>query len=186
MRGLDRGLTVVALAAAVVSASVAPACAALAPGSQAPDFTVRATLGGTPFDASLAAMLKQGPVVLYFYPKAFTSGCTVEAHDFAEAMPSFKQLGAQVLGVSEDGIDTLNKFSVSACQSAFPVGADNQGKVAKAYDATLPLVGFANRTSYAIAPDGTVLASYTAMDPDGHVSHMMDALKTYEAKHAIR
>ncbi|MCQ8278235.1 peroxiredoxin [Acetobacteraceae bacterium KSS8] len=161
----------------MIATSIAPAQAALPVGAQAPDFTIQATLGGKPFQASLADMLKRGPVVLYFYPKAFTSGCTVEAHDFAEAMPEFKALGAQVLGVSEDDIATLNKFSVSECQSAFAVGADDHGKVAKNYDATLPLVGLSNRTSYAIAPNGRILAAYSAMDPDGHVSHMLDALK---------
>ncbi len=177
-----RNLVAAAIGAVGLAASAMPAEAALPVGAKAPDFTIEATLAGKPFQASLAAMLKHGPVVLYFYPKAFTSGCTVEAHDFAEAMPQFKALGAQVLGVSEDDIATLNRFSVSECQSAFAVGADDHGKVAKSYDATLPLVGLSNRTSYAIAPDGRVLAAYTAMDPDGHVSHMLDALKQFKAR----
>ncbi len=154
--------------------------AALKPGTRAPDFHARATLGGKEFDASLAAMLRKGPVVVYFYPAAFTSGCTVEAHDFADAIPSFDKLGAQVLGVSEDKIAKLDRFSVSACQSRFPVASDADGSIAQAYDATLPMVhGYANRTSYAIAPDGTVLAAYSAMDPDGHVSRMLEAVKRW-------
>lgn len=159
--------------------------AALAPGAKAPDFQARATLGGKEFDASLKAMLQKGPVVVYFYPAAFTKGCTVEAHDFADAMPQFEQLGAHVLGVSEDKIATLDKFSVSACQSKFPVAADADGHIAKAYDATLiRMPSYAARTSYAIAPDGTILAAYNAMDPDGHVSHMLDAVKSWASKAA--
>ncbi len=159
--------------------------AALSPGARAPDFRARATLGGKEFDASLAAMLRKGPVVVYFYPAAFTAGCTVEAHDFADAMPQFDRLGAQVLGVSEDGIAKLDRFSVSACQSRFPVAADADGSIARAYDATLPVVrGYASRTSYAIAPDGTILAAYSAMDPDGHVSRMLDAVKLWASKTA--
>lgn len=159
---------------------VSSAQAALAPGARAPDFSARATLGGKEFDASLAAMLKKGPVVMYFYPAAFTSGCTVEAHDFAEAVPEFEKLGAHVIGVSEDGIAKLDKFSVSACQSKFPVASDADGTIAHAYDAAMMLLpGHASRTSYAIAPDGTILAAYNAMDPDGHVSRMLAAVKAW-------
>ncbi len=159
--------------------------AALPPGAKAPEFRARATLGGKEFDASLAAMLRKGPVVVYFYPAAFTSGCTVEAHDFADAMPQFDKLGARVIGVSEDGIAKLDRFSVSACQSRFPVAADADGSIARAYDATLPVMrGYASRTSYAIAPDGTILAAYSAMDPDGHVSRMLDAVKLWASKTA--
>ena len=90
-----------------------PLYAALKPGDRAPDFTTQATLAGKPFTFSLAESLKAGPVVLYFYPAAFTHGCTIEAHEFAEATDKFKALGATVIGVSHDPIDTLNKFSVS-------------------------------------------------------------------------
>ena len=175
------------LAAGLLLATLAAgnARAALPAGAKAPDFRARATLGGKEFDASLAAMLRKGPVVVYFYPAAFTSGCTVEAHDFAEAMPEFDRLGAQVLGVSEDKIAKLDRFSVSACQSRFPVAADADGSIAHAYHATLPIVsGYASRTSYAIAPDGTILAAYDAMDPDGHVSRMLDAVKLWATKSA--
>src|SRR5271168_1642208 len=102
----------------------APLYAALQPGAQAPDFTTQATLAGKPFTFSLADALKKGPVVLYFYPAAFTSGCTVEAHDFADATDKFAALGATVIGVSHDNIATLDKFSVSDCRSKFPVAAD--------------------------------------------------------------
>ncbi len=170
---------------ALLAVLAAPAAhAALAPGVKAPDFDARATLGGREFDASLAKMLKTGPVVVYFYPAAFTKGCTVEAHDFADAVPQFQHLGAQVIGVSEDSIGTLDRFSVSACQSKFAVAADPTGAITQRYDAMLPIfVHHANRTSYAIAPDGTVLASYTALDPDGHVSRMLDAVTTWTKAH---
>src|ERR1035437_1292578 len=103
---------------ALLSALAAHAAfAALPNGHAAPDFTTQATLAGKPFTFSLAGALKKGPVVLYFYPAAFTPGCTVEAHDFAEATDKFKALGATVIGVSHDSIDTLNKFSVSECRN---------------------------------------------------------------------
>ena len=101
-----------------------PAFAALKPGDNAPDFTAQASLGGNVFTFSLADALKKGPVVLYFYPAAFTKGCTIEAHDFAEATDTYHSLGATVIGVSHDNIDTLNKFSVSECRSKFAVAAD--------------------------------------------------------------
>ena len=132
----------------------AAALAALPNGAKAPDFTTQASLAGKPFTFSLADALKKGPVVLYFYPAAFTPGCTVEAHNFAEATDKFKTLGATVIGVSYDKIDTLNKFSVSECRNKFAVASDADQKIMKAYDAVLPpKPDWANRTSYVIAPD---------------------------------
>jgi peroxiredoxin len=157
------------------------AAANLQPGNRAPDFTAQASLGGKMFSFSLAQALKQGPVVLYFYPAAFTSGCTVEAHEFAEATDRFKALGATVIGVSHDNIETLNKFSVSECRSKFAVAADPDLSIAKAYDATAwYLPGHSNRTSYVIAPDGQVLYSYSAMSPDAHVKNTMAALQQWK------
>ena len=161
-----------------------PALAALKPGAPAPDFSTLATLGGHEFTFHLADALKQGPVVLYFYPAAFTSGCTVEAHDFAEATPKFKALGATVIGVSEDGIAKLDKFSVSECRSAFPVASDKSGTVANEYDAVLiGMLGYASRTSYVIAPDGHVIYAYNAMDPSGHVGNTMKAVEDWKNAH---
>ena len=177
-------LTATALALLAALAAPVAARAALAPGAKAPDFDARATLGGREFDASLRQMLRTGPVVVYFYPAAFTKGCTIEAHDFADALPDFQHLHTQVIGVSEDPIGTLDKFSVSACQSRFPVAADPTGAITQRYDAALPILAHhANRTSYAIAPDGTILASYTALDPDGHVSRMLEAVRTWTQAH---
>jgi peroxiredoxin len=159
-----------------------PAVAALALGAQAPDFTAQASLGGKVFTFSLADALKKGPVVLYFYPAAFTPGCTIEAHDFADAIDQYKALGATVIGVSHDNIETLNRFSVSDCRSKFPVAADPDEKVIKAYDAVLALhPAYANRTSYVITPNGRILYAYTALDPSQHVANTMNAVKTWRA-----
>ena len=164
--------------------ATAPVLAELANGTKAPDFTLDASLAGKPFKFSLADALKQGPVVLYFYPAAFTKGCTVEAHQFAEATEKFNALGATVIGVSGDDIDTLNKFSVSECRNKFAVAADSDKKVMKAYDATLMIrPGWASRTSYVIAPTGEILYSYTALNPDKHVSNTMDAVQKWAAAH---
>ena len=160
------------------------ALAALPNGTKAPDFTTEASLGGKAFKFSLARALKKGPVVLYFYPAAFTPGCTVEAHEFAEATGKFKALGATVIGVSHDNIDTLKKFSVSECRSKFAVAADPTQTIMKAYDAVLPQrPELANRTSYVIAPTGEILYSYTDLDPSKHVENTMAVVEKYEADH---
>lgn len=172
------------LAAAILAlaAAAAPALAALNTGQTAPDFSAQASMGGKVFTFNLADALKKGPVVLYFYPAAFTKGCTIEAHTFADAMDQFKALHATVIGVSHDTIDTLNKFSVSECRSKFPVAADPSLTVAKQYDAVLPQAPtYANRTSYVIAPDGKILATLTDLThPQQHVNNALTVLKQYE------
>jgi peroxiredoxin len=170
-------------AALVYAQIVTPAHAALKVGDQAPDFTVQASLGGKQFTFSLGDALKLGPVVLYFYPAAFTHGCTIEAHEFAEATDHFKALGATVIGISHDTIDTLDKFSVSECRSKFAVAADPDAAVIKAYDAALAThAGFADRISYVITPDRSVLYVYAAMNPSKHVANTLQALKQWHAK----
>jgi peroxiredoxin Q/BCP len=166
------------------SLAAGPALAALADGTQAPDFTAQASMGGKEFSFSLADALKKGPVVLYFYPAAFTTGCTVEAHDFADATDKFAALGATVIGVSHDKIETLDKFSVSDCRSKFPVAADPDESIIKSYDAVLWMKPeYANRTSYVIAPDGKILTSYTALNPDKHVETTMAAVQKWHDEH---
>ena len=152
-----------------------PAFAALKVGTPAPDFSAPATLGGKEFTFHLADALKKGPVVVYFYPAAFTSGCTVEAHDFAAAMPQYQALGASVIGVSHDSIATLNKFSVSECQSKFPVAADS-GKIMKNYDTSMMMGMMSDRTSYVVSQDGKIAFVHSDMDPDGHVSKTLKAV----------
>jgi peroxiredoxin Q/BCP len=176
------------IAAALGAALTAPAFAALTVGAAAPDFQTQASLGGKVFQFSLADSLKQGPVVLYFYPAAFTKGCTLEAHAFADAMDQFKALHATVIGVSHDTIDTLNKFSVSECRSKFAVAADPSLTVAKQYDAVLPEAPtYANRTTYVIAPDGKILASLTDLaHPQQHVENALTVLKDYQKAHKAR
>ena len=159
-----------------------PAIAALKPGAAAPDFTTPATLAGRPFTFKLADALKSGPVVLYFYPAAFTPGCTVEAHDFAEATERFKALGATVIGVSHDSIDTLNKFSVSECRNKFAVASDADKSISKAYDAQLLFTSMTNRTSYVIAPTGRIIYEYTSLDPDKHVQNTLAAIEKWRGR----
>jgi peroxiredoxin Q/BCP len=165
-------------------ALAAPAPAALVVGVKAPDFSLPATLGGNVFQFSLAGALAKGPVVLYFYPAAFTTGCTIEAHDFADAIEQYHALGATVIGVSHDPLDKLQKFSVSECRSKFAVAADTQQTVEKSYDSVLAAhPEYANRTSYVIAPDGTIVYTYTSMDPSLHVANTLAALKAWDTAH---
>lgn len=160
------------------------AYAALPNGSRAPGFTAEASLGGNTYTFSLADALKKGPVVLYFYPAAFTPGCTIEAHDFAEAMPRFKALGATVIGVSHDPIAKLQRFSVSECRKQFPVASDADGRIMKEYDAVLAShPEYANRTSYVIAPDGKILYSYTNLDPAQHVANTIAVVRRWDEAH---
>src|SRR6195952_5836680 len=156
------------------------AYATLKPGDHAPVFSAQASLGGNVYQYSLGAELKKGPVVLYFYPAAFTKGCTIEAHEFAEAVDQYKAEGATVIGVSHDNIDTLKRFSVSECRSKFPVAADAESKIIKKYDASMPMTAtMANRVSYVIAPDGTVIYEYTSLSPETHVSNTLQALSEW-------
>lgn len=163
--------------------SMQPASAALKAGEKAPEFSAPSSLGGKVSTFSLNEALKKGPVVLYFYPAAFTQGCTIEAHLFADATDRYKALGATVIGVSADNIDTLNKFSVSECRSKFAVAADTDQKIMKAYDAVLNKNSErANRTSYVITPDHAILYEYTDLNPEKHVENTMHALEQWAAK----
>ncbi|SMC19044.1 Peroxiredoxin [Andreprevotia lacus DSM 23236] len=175
------------IAIALLSAvCMLPAHAALKPGDAAPVFSTQASLGGKVYGYALADELKKGPVVLYFYPAAFTSGCTVEAHLFAEAVEQYKALGATVIGVSHDDIDTLKRFSVSECRGKFPVAADTDGSIIKQYDAGLPVGKMASRISYVIAPDGKVIYEYSSLSPDKHVSNTLQALRDWRTAHPAR
>ncbi|GHD60841.1 peroxiredoxin [Jeongeupia chitinilytica] len=159
------------------------AYSALPNGAAAPDFTMQVSLGGKVSSFTLSEALKKGPVVLYFYPAAFTKGCTIEAHDFAEAIDRYHALGATVIGVSHDDIATLNRFSVSECRSKFPVGSDADQKIMKSYDAVLAAKPeLASRTSYVITPDGKILYSFTDLDPGQHVANTLKALADWKAK----
>ena len=173
----------VSLCASLVLACASSASlAALAVGAPAPDFTTEAARAGVAFKFSLAETLKKGPVVLYFYPKAFTSGCTVEAHNFAEATPKFNALGATVVGISNDNIETLKKFSVEACRDKFAVAADSGARIMKQYDAALWVKpDVADRISYVISPEGKVLYVYSSLSPDQHVENTLKAVEKWRA-----
>ncbi len=160
-----------------------PVCAALDIGDTAPDFTAPAALGGKVYQFSLADSLKKGPVVLYFFPAAFSEGCSIEAHEFAEATAQFAALGASVVGVSGDDIETLSKFSVHACQSKFPVVSDTTQAVMKSFDAVLQTrPDYANRISYVIAPSGSIVYHYQSLNPTRHVERMLGALRRWSDK----
>ena len=169
--------------AVIAALTAAPALASLQVGATAPDFKAQASLGGKVFDFNLSDALKKGPVVLYFYPAAFTKGCTIEAHTFADAMDKFSALHATVIGVSADNIAKLQQFSVSECRSKFAVAADPSMSVIKAYDAVYaPHPTIADRTSYVIAPNGKILSTLTDMShPQDHVTNALQVLQQYEA-----
>lgn len=172
---------VVALAAGLTLAGSVHA--ALDIGERAPDFTASAARNGTVYRYSLAEALRKGHVVLYFFPAAYSEGCSAEAHYFAEAIPQFEALGATVVGVSGDDIETLSKFSVQACQGKFPVAADQTQSIMKSFDAVLRTrPEYANRVSYVIAPDGSIVFHYMSLNPNKHVEKMLGALKSWAAR----
>ncbi len=170
-------------AAALISA---PALAALPVGAKAPEFKADGYQGGQPIKFDLAQALKKGPVVLYFFPAAHTTGCNIEAHLFADSIDKFKAQGATVIGVTAGNIDQLSDFSKETehCSGKFPVAADPTLAIAKSYDATLALrPGWSDRTSYVIGPDGKILLSYSNLKPDEHVTQTLGAVDKWKADH---
>ena len=175
-----------AAACAAATLAVTPALAALGVGAAAPDFSAQASQAGKQFPFHLADALKKGPVVLYFFPAAFTSGCTIEAHEFAAASEDYKKLGATLIGVTAGNIDRLTEFSVSECRSKFPVAADPGAKIAEGYKSTLAIYpGHSDRTSYVIAPNGKVIFVYSDLGADKHVEKTLEALKAWRSTHPI-
>lgn len=175
-----------ALAVAVLAACLSmPVLAALKDGDKAPDFTAPAYLAGKPFTFKLADALKQGPVVVYFFPAAHTSGCNIEAHLFSQAIDQFKALHATVIGVTAGNTDQLADFSreTEHCSGKFPVAADPGAKIARQYDAILSIKPeWSNRTSYAIAPSGTIIHVYSNPNPNEHVKQTLKAVKALTKK----
>ena len=152
--------------------------AALPAGSPAPSFTTPAAVAGKTFEFDMAAALQKGPVVLYFFPKAFTQGCTIEAHLFAEATPQFTKLGATVVGMSNDDIATLQRFSTEACRDQFAVASDPQANTIRAYDAAAAAnPQRASRISYVVGQDGLVKMVHEGSDPEVHVQKTLDAVR---------
>lgn len=170
MRKLLFALTAASLAAA-------PATAALKVGDKAPDFTTTGAVGGKEFKLHLKDQLKKGPVVLYFFPKAFTSGCTAEAHAFSSSIGDFRKAGAQVIGMSGDDLKTLHDFSTRECRSAFPV-ATATPDVQKEYDvAWAAHPGITTRTSYVIDKSDKIVMVHDDLDFSQHVSKTLAAVE---------
>ena len=166
-------------------ALASPAFAALAVNDTAPDFTLQGYMAGKPTSFNLSQALKNGPVVLYFFPAVHTGGCNLEAHLFAEAADDFKRQGATVIGVTAGNLDQLQVFSneTQYCSGKFPVFADTGLKVAKEYKATLPVVAMSDRTSYVISPDHRIVLAYSASNPTKHVEETMGGVKKWKAEH---
>jgi thioredoxin-dependent peroxiredoxin len=165
---------------ATVVALATPALAALPVGGKAPDFTAPAFEAGKEKSFSLAAARKSGPVVVYFFPAAFTKGCDVEARMFSEAIADFKANGATVIGVTSGNIDRLAEFSkdTERCAGKFAVASDPNANIAKKYDAELTArPGWSSRTSYVISAKGDVVLAYSDMNPQEHVAQTLAAVK---------
>ena len=155
-----------------------PIAAALPVGAAAPDFRTTGAIAGKPFNLHLKDQLRHGPLVLYFYPKAFTQGCTLEAKAFADAMPEFRKAGARVVGMSADNLDTLKRFSTEACRSAFPVATASPETI-KAYDVVLKQKPeLTDRTSYVIDRKGKIVMVHSDLDWKDHVSKALAAVRS--------
>jgi peroxiredoxin len=187
------------LASSVLSALVAaPAFAALEVGKSAPSFEAPASFAGKTFKFSLREKLKSGPVVVYFYPSAYTGGCNVQAHTFAVNADKFNAAGASIIGVSLDSIERLNEFSADPefCAGKFPTASDADGKIAKSFDLAVREAqagrkdtrgaeidhGFAERTTFVVTPDGKIAAVIGGMSPTENVSKSLEAVQALVAK----
>ena len=181
----------------VLSVLAAPAYAALKEGDTAPDFTAQASLAGKDFTFSLRDALKKGPVVVYFYPSAFTEGCNIQAHTFSVNREKFTAAGADVIGVSLDNIERLNDFSKDPkyCAGKLAVASDADGKIAKSYDLKVADAhpgfkdtrgveighGFAERTTFVVTPDGKIAATVGGMAPAANVLKTLEIVEQLKA-----
>lgn len=187
------------LAAGLLAAAIAlPAAAALKEGDPAPDFRAEASLAGKAFAYSLKEALKKGPVVVYFYPSAFTGGCNIQAHEFAVNLDKFAAAGASVVGVSLDSIARLNDFSAHPdyCGGKVAVASDPDGRIAKAYDLAVREArpgakdtrgaeighGFAERTTFVVTPDGRIAATLGNLIPRENVAKALETVQQLAAK----
>ena len=165
-------------------ASAAVALAALARGAAAPAFSAPAFLAGKAFTFNLDEALKKGPVVLYFFPAAYTPGCQIEAHLFAEAADEFKAQHATVIGVTAGNTDKLEKFSTDTqyCSGKFAMALDEGAKIAATYKSTFAERPMSDRTSYVIGKDHKIVLSYSNLNPNDHVTQTMAAVKKLNGK----
>jgi len=176
---MNRSLPLAALAALAFAA--APANATLSKGATAPEFVAKGAQAGKPITFDLKAALKKGPVVLYFFPAAFTPGCNIEAQTFAQAIPKFKAAGATVIGVTAGNTDQLKDFSAKKCAGQFPVAAATD-QIKTEYDVDLKKpdgssTGWTNRTTYVISKAGKIVMAYSAMKPEEHISNSLAAVE---------
>jgi len=175
--------TMTGLAAMLSGALLAAgAQAALPVGAKAPDFETRGALAGEVFTVKLSETLKKGPVVLYFFPAAFTKGCTAETKEFADMADEFKAAGATVIGMSADPVDVLQRFSTEACGGKFAVASAGPRLIA-GYDVALKgdnpkFAGKTDRTSYVISPAGRIVYVHSALDYRDHVKNTLDAVRS--------
>jgi peroxiredoxin len=186
------------LGCAILSLFTLPAIAALKPGDAAPAFTAQASLGGKAFNYSLKNALKKGPVVVYFFPSAYTGGCNIEAHTFAVNVDKFAAAGASIIGVSLDSIGRLNDFSKDPnyCAGKFPTASDPNGRIAKSFDLAVRDArpgmkdtrgveidhGFAERTTFIVNPNGTIAATVGGVAPADNVEKALAAVQSLAAR----
>lgn len=188
---------------ALITAAVAlPAAAALKEGDTAPDFAAQASLAGKAFNYSLKTALKKGPVVVYFYPSAFTNGCNLQAHTFAVELDKFAAAGASVIGVSLDSISRLNDFSVDPnyCAGKLAVASDADGKIARSFDLNVREAaagrkdtrgvdidhGSVERVTYVVTPDGKVAATIGGVAPVANVEKALETVQRLAASRSVR
>jgi thioredoxin-dependent peroxiredoxin len=178
----------------------APSFAALPEGGKAPDFAAEASFAGKAFPYSLSAALKKGPVVVYFYPSAFTGGCNIQAHTFAENADRFAAAGASIIGVSLDSIERLNAFSADPqyCAGKIAVASDKDGAIARSFDLSIRDAtpghkdtrgveidhGFAERTTFIVTPDGKIAATIGGLSPADNVEKALESVQSLS--HAAR
>lgn len=168
--------TFIAAFAAALALSAAPLAAALPDGAKAPQFTAKGARAGKAVSIDLAKELKKGPVVLYFFPAAFTAGCNIEANAFAKSIGEFRRAGATVIGMTAGNVDRLIEFSAKECAGQFTVAAAGAA-IIKQYDVSLvQKPGWTTRTTYVIAKDGRIADSFTDMAPNGHITRSLAAV----------
>jgi peroxiredoxin Q/BCP len=188
------------LAFLIAGAICVPALAALKAGDPAPEFTAQASLRGKAFTYSLKDALAKGPVVVYFYPAAYTNGCNIQAHTFAVNSDKFAAAGASIIGVSLDSIQRLNDFSADPkyCAGKFPTASDADGKIAKSYQLAVEAGapgqkdtrgmeighGFAERTTFIVTPDGKIADTIGGMAPAKNVEQALEAVKKLSTQSA--
>jgi len=187
------------LSVALLASTIAlPATAALKEGDMAPDFSAQASRAGQVFQFSLRDALKNGPVVVYFYPSAFTEGCNIQAREFAVRFDKFSAAGATIIGVSLDNIARLKEFSAHPdyCGGKVPVASDTDGRIVKSYDLTIRTAkgrvkdtrgveidhGFAERTTFVVSPNGKIVATIGGLAPTENVEQALAVVQQLAAK----